>query len=212
MFNVGSERIARCLPNRFVATHREPGSKTLYLTFDDGPNATYTQPLCDLLDQHRIKATFFCIGKNIDDSPEVAKDLLQRGHLVVNHSQNHKAFASLTLGEQLEEIESCQAAILRLNPSNPRVFRAPQGRLSIALLLRLKLKGWKLVHWSYDSHDYEFKQLDQLMAYLENKPVTDGDVLLFHDDCQVAMDVLDVVLPRWIQQGYRFETVDKLIA
>tara|TARA_R110002073_G_scaffold176419_3_gene334110 strand:- start:678 stop:1316 length:639 start_codon:yes stop_codon:yes gene_type:complete len=212
MFNVGSERIARHLPKGFVATHRKPGSNTLYLTFDDGPNATYTQPLCDLLDRYKVKATFFCIGKHIDQSPEIAEDLLQRGHLLANHSQNHKAFSKLSLEKQLEEIENCQLAIQRLNPASPKVFRAPQGHLSVSLLLRLKQKGWKVVHWSYDSHDYEFKQVTPLMAYIENKPVTDGDVLLFHDDAQVALDALERLLPKWIEEGYSFETVDKLIA
>lgn len=211
MFNVGGVKVATRLPNRWVATHGKPGQRTLYLTFDDGPNPEYTLPVCDLLAQHGAKATFFCIGDHLAAHPEIARDTVARGHLLANHSLHHQGFRRLPLSDQIAEAEACQALIRAIDPLAPPVFRAPQGQLSLPLLFSLKRRGWHIVHWSLDAKDYLERPLADHLAIFTQRPAKDGDVLLFHDDGQTALNILREMLPRWKAEGFHFATVAPLV-
>jgi len=211
MLNIGGEKIAKRLPNGLIVTHGKPKEKSLYLTFDDGPNESFTVSICELLEKHDAKATFFCVGKSIEQNPEIARYLVEKGHLLANHSYNHLSFKTLTLQQQLAEADDCQTKIESICPGLPKIFRAPQGQLSPALLLKLKSQGWKIAHWSFDSLDYLQKSLEVQLEVFREKAVNSGDVLLFHDDNQIAIDILEVLLPEWQQQGFKFPTISELI-
>lgn len=211
MINVGGVKVARLLPNRLVTTQGKPGSRTLYLTFDDGPDPKYTIPVCDMLQRLGVKATFFCIGDNLEKYPDIARYAASGGHLLANHSMHHRSFRKLSLAEQLREAEDCQKLIFSIAGDTRRIFRAPQGQLSIPLLVSLKQRHWDIVHWSADSLDYRQMPLSEQLAVFEERPVVDGDILLFHDDSQLAIDILERMLPRWLAEGYRFSTVLDLV-
>ena len=204
MINLGGTKVAGLLPNRLITTKGPKGSMTLYLTFDDGPHLEYTLKLCDLLEKFDAKATFFCIGRNITRYPDTARKVLERGHLIANHSDTHECFSNQPLRKQLNEIKGCQSKITRLKPSTSRIFRAPEGKLNLSLLWQLKLKKWDIIHWSYDSMDFKKLPLESQLTLFRNEPVTDGDILLFHDDNQLAIDLLEILLPEWMEQGFRF--------
>ncbi len=212
MLNVGGEKVARILPNRLITTHSGRGGKVLYLSFDDGPNEKYTLPLCELLAKYSAKATFFCVGKQILKYPEIASYLVGQGHMIANHSQNHRSFRKLSLQEQIAEVEDCDDSIRAIDPEFKRVFRAPQGHLSIPLLFKLKARGWQIVHWSYDSKDYLQLSVKEQLAIIESKSVVDGDILLFHDDNQLAIDVLAEMLPFWKSEGFKFHSIRELVS
>lgn len=211
MLNIGGEKIAKRLPNGLIVTHGKPKEKSLYLTFDDGPNETFTVPICELLEKYNAKATFFCVGKSIEQNPDVAKYVVDKGHLLANHSYNHLSFKTLTLQQQMKEADDCQAKIESVCAGLPKIFRAPQGQLSTVLLLKLKSQGWKIAHWSFDSRDYLQQSLDRQLEIFRERSVSSGDVLLFHDDNQIAIDILEKLLPEWQQQGFKFPTISELI-
>lgn len=211
MLNIGGEKIATRLPNSWIVTSGRPNSKSIFLTFDDGPNDKFTIPICDLLEKFDAKATFFCVGKSIDQNPEIAKYVIEKGHFIANHSQNHLSFKTLTLREQLAEAGDCQVRINSINSELPKIFRAPQGQLNPALFITLKSRGWKIVHWSFDSRDYLQKPLDQQLEVFRDREIRNGDVLLFHDDHQIAIDILEVLLPEWQLQGFTFPTIAELV-
>lgn len=211
MLNIGGERIATRLPNAWITTHGPSKKKSLYLTFDDGPNDKFTLPLCELLQQYNAKATFFCVGKCVAQHPDIAKSIVEQGHLLANHSHRHMAFKTLSVPQQLAEADDCQNEIELISPNRRKIFRAPQGQLNPVLFLQLKARGWKIVHWSYDSLDYLRKPLDEHVKVFQHKPVRNGDVVLFHDDNQLAIDLLAVLLPQWQKQGFTFPTVAELI-
>lgn len=211
MLNVGGTKVARWLPNRLVTTNGNSANRSLYLTFDDGPDPKYTTAVCDLLQRYGVKASFFFIGENIRKYPDIARYVARCGHLLANHSLHHKSFVKLTLAEQLREAEACHELISQIIPHSQRIFRAPQGQLSIPLLLSLKRLNWKIVHWSADSFDYKHMSLAAQLEVFEKQPVENGDILLFHDDNQIAINILEHMLPRWQQEGFRFETVQELV-
>lgn len=211
MLNFGSYKIARFLPNRVITTKGKSNKKVLYLTFDDGPNPDFTIKIADLLQRHSAKGSFFCVGQNIAKHPEIAQSLIERGHLIANHSNTHSAFIKQSLASQLNEANACQQEIENINPDNIKAFRAPQGLLSFRLLIKLLIDKWRLVHWSYDSKDYQQKSFDEQKKIFDARPVSNGEILLFHDDNQLAVELLEHLLPQWTQQGYVFHTVAELI-
>ncbi len=212
MINVGNVRAARLLPNNWITTRGGKRDKSLYLTFDDGPDPNYTLAICDLLDKHDAKATFFCVGRNLDRYPEIGTELVRRGHLLGNHSHTHYAFSKLSLDNQIAEIEQCQARIRQIDGNCARLFRAPQGRLDLRLLRRLKKLKWHIVHWSYDSRDYEKGSVELQMNVFRDRPVVQGDILLFHDDNKLSLELLERLLPEWKSSGYQIKTVAGLVS
>jgi len=211
MVNMGGEKIAKLLPDWLVRTRGRRGSQTLYLTFDDGPNEIYTPPLCKLLERHAARATFFCIGRNVQRHSHIVRHLSDAGHTLANHSQEHTAFRSLPLKRQLAEIADCQSALRAACGHDKKIFRAPQGQLGLPLLIALKTRGWDIVHWSYDSRDYRRQSLEEQLARFRARPVRGGDIVLFHDDNRLVLDILEQMLPRWSQQGFQFESVAELL-
>ena len=211
MFNVGSAAVAKFLPNSLITTRGDSRSRTLYLTFDDGPDPTITPEICKLLARYDAKASFFCIGENIRKHPEIASQVLAEGHLLANHSDAHENYTKLELASQMEDLEKCQREISRLNPATGKIFRAPRGKLDVLSLYKMKRTGWAIVHWSYDSLDHRKDTLETQLNLLRNTPVQSGDIVLFHDDHRLAVDLLVNLLPEWSEQGFRFSTVAELL-
>ena len=211
MFSVGGMRAAGRLPNALVATRGRSQGRPLYLTFDDGPVSGITPELCALLREFNAKASFFCIGENLRKHPEIATAIAADGHCVANHSDSHPKFSEVTLGERMRELRACQAEIEKLDAGAAKIVRCPRGELSIDLLLRLKLGGWRVVHWSYDSLDYRQEPAQKIAERLIREPVRPGDVVLFHDDHRRSLEALATLLPIWVEQGFSFRTVREFL-
>jgi len=213
MINIGGQRIANLLPNGLIVTRagKRATGKVLYLTFDDGPHEQFTKPILEILNANDARATFFCIGNNLSRNRALASQLVADGHLLANHSQAHQSFRTLSLKDQVREANECNQLISDIQQGDSRIFRAPQGILSLPLLFALKRQAWKIVHWSYDSMDYVKMSLDDHIKRFEQNPVIPGDIVLFHDDNQITVDLLALLLPEWKEAGYRFETVNALV-
>ena len=207
MPNVGSKRVARLLPDSFIATRGERASRTLYLTFDDGPVDGTSQRVAEVLARHGVCASFFCIGEHLRRSADVAQTLLAGGHLLCNHSDRHRNYRKLDTISQDEDINACQQSINGLQPDSPRIFRAPRGQLDLRSALRLRRRGWRIVHWSYDSLDYSRPALSSIIERFEAKPVRPGEIILFHDDSELCAQALDRLIPAWKLDGFSFATV-----
>lgn len=182
------------------------GSGACFLTFDDGPHPVHTRQLLDLLERHRAQATFFLVGKHIEEAPEVASEIVRRGHALGNHSFHHKSFWGLPVRRQLAEIEATDRLLERLDGRSSHPFRPPQGRLTLPLALALVLRGRRTVLWTRDSKDY-LLEAPAVVERLSERTPSPGDVLLFHDDGPRALHVLEVMLPQWCSAGVRFEVI-----
>ncbi len=175
----------------------------VYLTFDDGPHATLTAKLLDLLAQHEVKATFFLLGCELQKTPELAHRMVAEGHALGNHSMTHARFRSLGLRAQWQEIEQADQALQPMDGRTRHLFRPPNGRFNLATLLCCLCRSQPLMLWSHDSHDFKLDSA-ALIQRLSSFSLCAGDVVLFHDDTGSAIAALAVLLPQWKQAGLRF--------
>jgi len=211
MLNVGAAAVAKFLPNRVITTKGNRHSRFLYLTFDDGPDAAITPKILKLLTRYNAKASFFWIGENIRKNPEIVLQAISEGHMVANHSNKHESYANLKLENQIEDIDKCQRELTALNSAARKIFRAPRGQLGLLSLYNLKRNGWSIVHWSYDSLDHRQRTLEHHIEYVRKNPVQNGDIVLFHDDNELAHHMLSILLPEWIELGFNFPTIEELL-
>ena len=119
---------SKLLPNSIFLINEKRESKSLYLTFDDGPVQGVTEGLLELLEQYQVKATFFIIGSRISKSPNLLKKIHEQKHTIANHSYSHPNFTKLSSEAMLEQIFATNELIKETTQQNCRLFRAPQGR------------------------------------------------------------------------------------
>jgi peptidoglycan-N-acetylglucosamine deacetylase len=170
------------------------------ITIDDGPDPEITPRVLSLLDEHKAKATFFCIGERVRQYPELAREIVHRGHTIENHSQRHLHRFSL-LGPRgiADEIERAQESIGTVTGERPRFFRAPAGLRNPFLdpvLTRLDLH---LASWTRRGFDTVNRSADVVFGKLA-KHLSGGDILLLHDghaaQGESGLPVILEVLPR----------------
>jgi len=193
---------SQLLPNNLFLINKKRESKSLYLTFDDGPVQGVTEELLELLEQYQIKATFFMIGSRMSKSPDLIKKVYEQKHTIANHSYNHPNFNNLSNETLLEEISSTNNVIKTNTLKNCRLFRAPQGRWSIKLLFTLFRLKMTAVHWSRDSMDFLKEQPEKIIKRFIDAPVKNGDIILFHDDDSRCIEALKTLIPHWQSQGF----------
>jgi peptidoglycan/xylan/chitin deacetylase (PgdA/CDA1 family) len=179
------------------------------LTFDDGPDPEVTPRVLDLLDRHRAKASFFCVGEKAEAYPDVVKEIARRGHSVENHSYRHRsAFAFYGMTGLRGEVEEAQAVIARITGRAPEFFRAPAGFRSPLLDPVLARRGLRYVSWTrrgFDTVDGNAAAVLQRLA----RGLAAGDVLLLHDGARtrdgeaVVLAVLPALLERLAAAGLR---------
>lgn len=157
------------------------GADEVALTFDDGPDPDVTPRVLDLLDAAAARATFFCVGRRVEQHPGVAAEIVRRGHTVENHSWKHRhTFSLLSPGALGREIDLAQAAIERATGRRPTYFRAPAGLRNAWLEPVLRRRGLTLVSWSRRAFDTVNRDAQRVVARL-TEGVRPGDILLMHD-------------------------------
>lgn len=183
---------------------RETGKK-LYLTFDDGPTPGVTSKILDLLDQFNAKATFFCLGRNVDRHPELFREILTRKHAVGNHTYSHLKGWKTCSQEYYKDIELSSRLI------NSKLFRPPYGQIKRSQIKFLKRK-YQIMMWDVMSHDYnpnisKKRCLRAVLRYSKN-----GSILVFHDSekaSEKVLYILPVLLKRFAKKGYTFESLQE---
>lgn len=175
------------------------------LTFDDGPEAGYTAKLCAILDQYQIKATFFCVGRNVVAYPKAMKQLVASGHEIGNHTYSHPVSTQLSIAKLKQQLQKTNAALEKYGVT-PRWFRPPYGEISAADVKAASSLGFATVLWSVDPRDWAQPGVDTIVSRVL-KGATPGAVILLH--CTHAQTVS--ALPRIIEglrdKGYTFVTM-----
>lgn len=176
-----------------VATRVE--GKGVLLTFDDGPHPSDTPAILDLLDRHGVKAVFFVIGDKVRDFPELAREIVARGHELGNHTMTHPQASMWCAGpaRTRREIVECQRAIEEATGVTPRWFRAPVGHRNYFTHPVTDGCGLEVVGWSRRAFDTVETDVGKMAARLTDG-VGDGDVLLLHEGTPVAVELLERVL------------------
>jgi peptidoglycan-N-acetylglucosamine deacetylase len=151
------------------------------LTLDDGPNPDVTPQVLDMLDAFNAKASFFCLGHAVEAYPQLACEIIRRGHSIENHSYGHKHhFSLMGLGSLRRDIEKAQQVIAQVTGYQPIYFRAPVGLRSPLLDPVLQSLNLKLVSWTRRGFDTITSNPATVLQRLERN-LCAGDILLLHD-------------------------------
>ncbi len=165
------------------------------ITIDDGPHPQVTPVVLDILDAANAKASFFCVGRSIEAYPQLAREIVMRGHDIENHSYTHPHhFSLMGINALKTEISKAQNAIFQTTGYTPKYFRAPAGLRSPLLDPVLQDLNLKLVSWTRRGFDTVTQDADKVRERLEHT-LKAGDILLLHDgNCAMSLRGQPVVL------------------
>lgn len=207
LFNILSDFIVGpCLRNI------ESRDKTIYLTFDDGPNDYCTPKVLDLLNIYNAKATFFVIGNNINKNKDVLNQIIKNGHSIGNHSLDHKTTILFKGKKALSKwIDKGEAIILK-NVGQPSIgYRPPVGIRTIELRFIMKQKNEKPIMWQH--RFYDTKKIFTKNAWQKKlKKIKSGDIILLHDThkhTEVFLESLEGLIQRLIKDGFQLKAIQR---
>jgi len=195
----------RLMPSNIIRYYlNKTDKKQVLLTFDDGPHPEVTPKVLDLLDQYQAKAIFFVKGCKIDQAPELLNEILDRGHLLGNHTFHHSLDPKPSFSEYKNDIALTQKAIHNITGVKPKHFRPPYGILTIPYMLAIKLSGMKIMKWSYDIGECSHykNELTDVISHYFLRAVQDRQIILSHDDNEKTPEVLEATLPRLVEGGF----------
>ena len=182
----------------------------IYLTFDDGPMPEITEWVLEELKNYYAKATFFCIGNNIEKYPNVFTKVISEGHSVGNHTFNHLNGWKTSTEEYLENTKLCEASISSLQSVTCNLFRPPYGKIKTSQAKKVKQLGYKIIMWDVLSADFDTKISPE--KCLENvlNNVKSGSIIVFHDSIK-AFPNLEYTLPKTLkiltERGFVFDAI-----
>lgn len=180
------------------------------LSFDDGPNHEFTPKVLELLKQYHAKATFFCIGKNVKESPEILKQIIAEGHVVGNHSFNHNnAYGFLTPKQMILDIEKSRSIVEQTVQLKMKLFRPPFGVTTPYMKKAIKKLNLHTLGWSVRSYDTVAKNPEKVFEKI-TKNLKRGDVVLLHDTSELSISVLEKLLVHLMRNNMNVVTLDKL--
>lgn len=184
--------------------------KTVYLTFDDGPIPEVTPWVLDILKEKNIKASFFCIGDNIQKHPQLFSRIIKEGHTVGNHTFNHINGWKNDSDVYMQNILKCEVEIEKHVKQKRKLFRPPYGKITPKQIKVLKQQGYDIIMWELLSHDYN-KHISEHTCYNNaTKKVRSGSIIVFHDSLKAERNI-SYALPKTIEtlleKGYVFSTI-----
>lgn len=184
------------------------------LTFDDGPHPLHTPIILNILAKHDIKAIFFLIGKNVEEYPELAKQIRDEGHLIGNHTNYHNPFTPLFSRNRLRnEIVQAQEVFKRILDLEVKMFRPPIGYTNPKYASILSELNLQCVGWSLRSYDSVYKNPEKLKNRLLSK-IKHKQIVLLHDTMEITAKILDSFISEAKSNGIIFasdKTVNSII-
>ena len=189
--------------------------KVIYLTFDAGYEADLTAGILDTLKEHNVPAAFFLVGTYIKNNPELIKRMNDEGHIVANHTMSHPDMSKISTKEafskELSQVEEHYKAVT--GNDIPRFYRPPKGIYSESNLKMAQELGYKTIFWSAAYKDWEDKnQPSKEEAFSKLIPRTHpGAVILLHNTSKTNAIILDELLTKYKEMGYRFESLNHLV-
>ncbi len=184
--------------------------ENVYLTFDDGPDKNITPRLLDLLNKHKINATFFPVAQKAERYPEIVLRIHENGHAIGNHSYTHPHLIFKSKERIERELKRTDEILLEITGKRPTLFRPPYGQFGLALLSVLKSTNQKLVLWNADSQDYKADTSTMKIAARLRKYLQPGKIVLMHDGLSkspLMLEALENIFGEIKEQGLNFSTL-----
>ncbi len=188
-------------------------SKEIFLTFDDGPIPNLTDHILDVLDEYDAKATFFCVGENILKYSSICKRIVEKGHIVGNHTNNHlKGWSTKTLTYS-QNVEKCQKVILaHQNLNEMPLFRPPYGKITFSQIKSLQDK-YKIIMWDILAYDFLEDHTPEISLSKIKEKTRSGSIVVFHDNYNAEYK-LKYMLPRFLKhfkdKGFTFKKFNSM--
>lgn len=185
--------------------------KRVYLTFDDGPTKEVTDQLLDILQRYNAKATFFCLGENVQKHRAQFAAMIAEGHLIGNHSHRHLNGWKTSPQRYVDDVAECQSTLVAELDKPPAYFRPPFGRISIRQFMRLRRK-FEIVMWDILSLDYRTELTGKQVADNVIENAKSGSIIVLHDSTIAADRVviaLPLILEHFSNSGFKMCTLDQ---
>lgn len=194
---------------------QDTDDKILYLTFDAGYENGNTKAILDALKKHGAPATFFLVGNYLETSPDLVKRMIAEGHNVGNHTYHHPDMSKISTKESFQKELADLEALYQQTTGQPmkKYYRPPQGKYSEANLTMAKEMGYHTFFWSLAYVDwYEDKQPTKEEAFKKLiGRIHPGAIVLLHSTSKTNGEILDELLTKWEEMGYRFAPLDDLV-
>ncbi len=196
----------------------QPGSRLLALTYDDGPNDPYTWRMMEVLERHGVKATFFLLGRFVQEKPDIARALVAAGHAIGSHTWDHPNLIFASAAEVRRQLQKTQQAILDATGVDAKLFRPPFGGRRPASLREARALGLQTVMWNVTCQDWKAKSAGEIVARAERQ-IRGGNVILLHDgeyhrigvDRSRSVEASNRILSRYQPEGYEFVTIPQMM-
>lgn len=184
--------------------------KTIHLTFDDGPNPIVTEWVIETLALYQAKATFFCVGDNITKNPIVFNKIIDSGHSIGNHTNNHLNGWQVSTEQYIDNVRMAQQKVDEFRVSNKHLFRPPYGKIKPKQYQLIKQQGYKIVYWDVLTYDFDVTlNITKLLSLMEKK-ITNGSIICMHDS-EKSFENLKQLLPQILQiyskKGFEFRAL-----
>jgi polysaccharide deacetylase family sporulation protein PdaB len=185
----------------------EENKKMVALTFDDGPDPTNTQKLLDILKKEQIQATFFLLGQNAQQYPDIVKAIAQQGNEIGSHTYDHKDLTTLSTAEMTDEITKTDETIKKIVGKAPSYVRPPYGSVNneVATIINRPM-----IEWSVDSEDWQSRNADAIVKKVQ-ETVYDGSIILLHDIHPETIEAVPRVIQTLKDDGYSFVKISSLL-
>ena len=187
--------------------------KILYITFDNGYEAGYTNQILDVLKKNEVKATFFITAHYLNTASDLVKRMIEEGHIVGNHTVNHKSMPEITEEKIKEEVMKLHQAVYEKFGYEMKYIRPPKGEFSERTIIVTNNLGYQHVMWSFAYVDWdEKKQPDEEKAkktILEN--LHNGEIMLLHGNSKTNANILDSIIKEIKTQGYEIKSLDDFV-
>ncbi len=195
------------------------GSKQLALTYDDGPNDPHTLRLLEILARHNVQATFFVIGHFVAQRPDLAREIVNAGHAIGNHTFSHPNLIFCSEKQTRRELQQCQQALNDAVGQTGALFRPPFGGRRPGTLQIVRSLGFEPIMWRVTGYDWKGRSAEYI-EYKIRKQLRGGDVILLHDGSHFAFGsdrsqtviATDRLIPWCKSQGYEFVTIPEMMA
>ena len=178
--------------------------KEIYITFDDGPHPEITPKVLEILDKYNAKASFFCVGHNVEKYPETYDEIIKHGHKTGNHTFNHLNGWKVKSKEYFENIEKCSELV------DSHLFRPPYGRIGLKHIPYIKM-NFRIIMWSVLSLDFDLKISPEKCLENSIKNSKEGSIIIYHDSEKASKNML-YALPRFLDhfksRGYSFPVLN----
>ena len=192
----------------------DTGEKVIYLTFDCGYENGYTEAILDALKKHSAPAAFFVVGNMVETAPDIVKRMAAEGHIVGNHTYHHPDMSAISDQAAFQEELASLEALYRETTGQElsKFYRPPQGKYSEENLRQAQALGYTTVFWSLAYVDwYVDDQPTAEAAYAKLLPrIHDGAIVLLHSTSATNAAILDDLLTKWEDMGYRFASLEEL--